>query len=321
MGLNPIWNKYPQIHSELEKVSEILIGCAKESPEGIRADLTQMLTNPGKMLRPAFTIIASSWGEKKDKIASVATAVEMLHIASLIHDDVLDHASKRRGAMTLHTSLGVKRAVLSGDYLLAKAMSLSVEEYNRDFLPTFLDGINRLCSSEIDQDFKSFNMNIEYDHYLKRIRGKTAELFGIACMAGAVSSGAPEDICNKLYSFGINFGLAFQIEDDILDYIGSSDHTGKDAGKDLAAGIPTLPLIEALEAEDRAITSLCKPFIIRLMPGLLRKKIVSRGYTDKAREKANSFRNEALRLLDEIPETEGSSILRELFDVINKQKK
>ncbi len=320
MPLAPVWTHFPEMIPELEKVRSVIGRCIKNSPGGVRDELGRMLSKPGKMLRPAFTILASSWGSKQDNVTEVAAAVELLHAASLIHDDVLDKAEKRRGIKTIHRSLGVKKAILAGDYLLAQAMSLAASEFNQDFLPLFLNSINQLCCSEIDQDFNCFNMNIDAKVYLERIRGKTAELFGVACLAGGVSGRAPKAVCENFYRLGIAFGTAFQIEDDILDYTGKSGDMGKALGKDIRAGIPTLPLIEALKAEDPAISRLCSPLGLRLFPGSLRRQVVRKGYAEKAEQSAGLYRQEAMELLEALPPGNRKDLFRKIMESTKARK-
>lgn len=320
MNLHPLWRNHPSLIPALEEVAAHLKACADESPAGIRRDLSRILLNPGKMLRPAFVLLASSWGPKKEGVTEVAAALELLHIASLVHDDVLDGASRRRGMQTLHETIGNKKAVLTGDYLMARAMKLAAGEYKKESLPLILESLDRLCSSEIDQDFNIFKMDIDRARYLERIRGKTAELFGMACLTGAVTGGCDEVLSRRIYELGISFGMAFQIEDDILDYTGDSAALGKEAGRDLRAGIPTLPLIAALESGDPLISRLCRGPLVRLFPGAIRRRVVARGYIAQAEEAAEAHRQEALTILKRLPETEESLIFGKLIGQMRRRK-
>ncbi len=320
MNLHPLWQNHPTLIPALEEVGAHLKACADESPAGIREDLSRILLNPGKMLRPAFVLLAASWGRKKEGVTEVAAALELLHIASLVHDDVLDRASRRRGVLTLHETIGNKKAVLTGDYLMARAMKLAAGEYQKSSLSLILESLDRLCSSEIDQDFNIFKMDIHRDRYLQRIRGKTAELFGMACLTGAVTGGCDDDLSRRIYELGISFGMAFQIEDDILDYSGDSRRMGKKAGRDIRAGIPTLPLIAALEDGDPVVTQLCRGALIRLFPDMIRRRVVARGYVKQAEAAAEEFRNETLKRLDALPGSESSETLKELILNLKSRK-
>jgi heptaprenyl diphosphate synthase len=175
--------------------------------------------------------------------------VELLHGATLIHDDVIDRAPLRRGKPTIYASGGAKRAVLVGDYLLAQSLELASKANDNRLVQVMTKGVSRLCSSEIEQDFSQGKLFITREDYYGRIRGKTAELFALSCFAGALLSGADRAVCDDFYQAGLDFGMAFQIDDDVLDYRGKGSRMGKRTGEDLRAGIPTLPLILALEHE------------------------------------------------------------------------
>ncbi len=320
MSLHPLWNDFPALASPLENVEKHIRGIVDESPSGIRDDLARLLLSNGKMLRPAFVLLSAQWGTKENEnIASVAASVELLHIATLIHDDVIDKASTRRGVPTLHKTMGIKRAVLAGDYLMSVAMKMAAPECDTEMIPLFLDGISTICLGEIDQDFHGSQLNIGREAYLKRIKGKTAELFGLACMAGAQATGSEQDIREKLYQLGTLFGMAFQVEDDILDYIGKPGKLGKKTGKDLKEGIPTLPLILALEEKDPVVTFYdAHPFLRPFIPGV-RKRIVNRGYAASADDAAKDFKKQALELLDNLPESSSSDAFRTLFSMLESR--
>ena len=320
MNLHPLWRNHPTLIPALEEVAGHLKTCADESPAGIREDLSRLLLNPGKMLRPAFALLASSWGPNKEGTTSAAAALELLHMASLVHDDVLDRASHRRGMPTLHQTIGIKKAVLAGDYLMARSMKLAADSYDKNSLYSILESLDRLCSSEIDQDFNIFKMNIDRPRYLERIRGKTAELFGMACLTGAITGGCDEELRKNLYELGICFGMAFQIEDDMLDYSGNSGRMGKKVGRDLKAGIPTLPLIIALEEGDSLISHLCRGPFVRIFPQLIRRRVVSQGYVEQAGLIAEAYREEALRRLDTLPHSSGSPTFRKLIENLKSRK-
>ena len=320
MALHPLWNDFPALASPLDKVEKHIRGIVDESPSGIKNDLARLLLSNGKMLRPAFVLLSSQWGTRgSENIASVAASVELLHIATLIHDDVIDKASTRRGVPTIHKTLGIKKAVLAGDYLMSVAMKMAAPECETELIPIFLDGITTICLGEIDQDFHGSQLNIGREAYLKRIKGKTAELFGLACMVGAQATGAEKEIRDKLYKLGTLFGMAFQVEDDILDYIGKPGKLGKRTGKDLKEGIPTLPLIHALEEKDPIVSFYdAHPVLRPFIPGV-RKRIVNKGYAAKADETAKEFKQQALQLLDELPDIPSAKAFRGLFTLLESR--
>ncbi len=320
MSVHPLWNDFPAMIPPLEKVSEILRGIVEDSPEGIRDDLSGLVLSSGKMLRPAFTLLSAAWGTSdNDHLPAVAASIELLHLASLIHDDVIDKAVTRRGVPTLHTTMGVKKAVLTGDYLLSVAMELAAPEYNKELIPVFLKGVKTICLGEIDQDFPQGSMNIGREAYMKRIRGKTAELFGLACLAGAQASATDKSVRENLYDLGILFGMAFQVEDDILDYTGKKGTLGKHTGKDLKDGIPTLPLIEALEERDPLVDYYVKHPYLKVMVPSVKRRILKKEYTARADATARQFKHDALELLEKLPRTDSSEAFRKLFGLLESR--
>jgi heptaprenyl diphosphate synthase len=293
----------------------------EQSPASIRNDLGRLLLNRGKMLRPAFVLLSARWGKEGDNnVQALASALELLHTASLVHDDVLDNAIYRRGVFTLHKTLGIKKAVLIGDYLLGVSLKLAVQDYDKGVMPIFIDRLNRLLESEIEQDFPENYLNVSKERYLKKTRGKTAELFGLSCMAGAMVSGCEISLSEKLYELGILYGMAFQIDDDILDYTGAAGLLGKKTGQDLKAGILTLPFVEAvLDGDKKALAYIKSPFL-RLFPGRMQRAIVRNGYADKAATLSMEYKKKALELLQSLPECSSKSLFQEILQKLLTRK-
>lgn len=314
MSLHPIWKDFPSLHSDLNGVSKQIRSVVEQSPVSIRNDLGSLLLNRGKMLRPAFVLLSARWGEKgNNDILALASSLELLHTASLVHDDVLDNAIYRRGVFTLHKTLGIKKAVLIGDYLLGVSLKLAVQEYDRGVMPIFIDRLNRLLESEIEQDFPENYLNVSKEGYLKKTRGKTAELFGLSCMAGAMASGCDISLSEKLYELGILYGMAFQIDDDILDYNGAAGLLGKRTAQDLKAGILTLPFIEAVLDGDKKTLAYMKYPFLRLFPGSMQKEIVRNGYAEKAAILSMEYKKKALELLESLPECPSKALFQEIL--------
>lgn len=205
------------------------------------------------MIRPALVIIGSKLGktEREDEAIRLASVLEMIHIASLIHDDIIDGAKTRRGIPTLNSLWGSKQAVLAGDYLLAKAMTLVKGEAGDLKADAMTSAFIRLCECELIQDADVGNYLISSSTYIRRIGGKTASLFALSAYSGAAVTSAEKYQQYLLHRIGYCLGIAFQIKDDILDYTGNAAKLGKDIGQDVHMGIPTYPLIAALEIEKR----------------------------------------------------------------------
>jgi len=216
---------------------------------------------PGKRIRPALALLgaslahqaraskngSSSWARQA---IGLATAVEMFHTATLLHDDVIDGASLRRGLTTLNAKWGDTLSVLSGDYLYAKAFCLLSRLDNPTVLSLMSDTARTVCEGEVAQIQHQYDLTLTRSDYLKIIGWKTASLMGAAAEAGALLGGAPPRQAKRLGIFGSHFGLAFQILDDTQDLIGDEEVLGKSLGTDLALGQLTLPLLYLRDAAD-----------------------------------------------------------------------
>jgi heptaprenyl diphosphate synthase len=251
--MNEFWNDEKEIQAELELVHELIVSTVDKAHGFIRPVLLSHVKSQGKMLRPALVLITSKLSKETEKQEAihVASVLEFIHLASLIHDDILDSAQKRRGMPTVFAQVGAKQAVLAGDYLLACAMSLlNGKQSNMDH-GVVSNALVRLCESELNQDAGQGNYFIFEQEYFKRIAGKTASLFALSCYAGSSTAKMDRETKKRCHRIGYSLGMAFQIQDDILDYTGSETKLGKTTGNDLRCGIPTLPLILALKTEQK----------------------------------------------------------------------
>ena len=212
--------------------------------------INHVLSIPGKQLRPSMTIISSKiWNEDVDyKVIKMATAVELLHIATLVHDDTVDFADTRRGEKTASNIWGPHIAVLVGDFLFATSAEYVCDTESIRLIKQFASTISDLAKGELKEIENSNNVDSKVEDYLDIIFKKTGSLFATSSMSGALLGGAKEKDINTLYSFGKNLGLGFQIFDDILDFEGDENQLGKPVGNDLKNGIMTYP---SLLARDR----------------------------------------------------------------------
>jgi geranylgeranyl pyrophosphate synthase len=218
------------------------------------APAADTLAAGGKRVRPLLVFCSAPRAALEDegarnRLLSAAAAVELVHMATLVHDDLLDGATMRRGRPTVAEALGPERAVSTGDFLFARAFG----ELTRTGLPRAVQALAAaaldLSRGEMDQQRAAFDLDLSEDAYLSRCRHKTAALFSVACRLGALVGGAGPDAEERLAAFGENVGMAFQIFDDILDLAGAPAETGKRRGTDLCDGTVTLPVILALRLE------------------------------------------------------------------------
>ncbi len=198
----------------------------------------------GKGIRPTLALLAGgACGKITDKHLLLGVAVELVHLASLIHDDIMDRAETRRGMPTVHTKWGPEVAVLLGDCLFAHALMLCSNLDSADMAKKIAGAANEVCQGEILQTRQQFDLNLSMDDYFKVIRMKTASLFSVATELGARLSDSTDDTVNKMRIFGEHLGVAYQVYDDCLDLAGSENDTGKTLGTDLMKGKWTLPVL------------------------------------------------------------------------------
>jgi octaprenyl-diphosphate synthase len=219
-----------------------------QSPVSIIPALAEHLIDAGgKRLRPLLTVVAARLaGARDDAGLKLAAAVEFIHTATLLHDDVVDGSGLRRGKVAAHLIWGSPSSVLVGDFLFARAFELMVETGSMRAMDILARAARVIAEGEVLQLSRTRDVNLSQGTYLEIISAKTAELFAAAAEAGAVAAGAPPAQAAALRSYGLNLGLAFQLSDDVLDYGGTTETLGKNAGDDFREGKATLPLLLAI---------------------------------------------------------------------------
>ncbi|PYI54922.1 polyprenyl synthetase family protein [Paenibacillus flagellatus] len=206
-----------------------------------------LLKAGGKRIRPVFVLLAAQFGRYDlQRIKHIAVPLELIHMASLVHDDVIDDADMRRGQLTVKSKWDNRIAMYTGDYIFAKALMVATQLSDPRIHQILSNALVELSIGEMEQVRFFFRTDQTLRHYLLRIKRKTALLIAISCQLGAVAAEAPEDICDRLYAFGYNAGMAFQIRDDILDLTGTEKELGKPPGSDIRQGNLTLPVLYAL---------------------------------------------------------------------------
>jgi heptaprenyl diphosphate synthase len=253
--MSTFWNDYPEIKEKLIYVKNNMLEKSKSSEKYLDRSFEYLYSTGGKMLRPAFLIIGSLFikeklDEKKEKlIKDLASAIEMLHNATLVHDDIIDDSFLRRGKEAIHSKYSKEYAVYMGDYLFSESfLMLSNYDIPRDIIKHLAQGISTVCKAEMLQNHYRYDSKVSVEDYLKVISGKTAALFGISLSVGANQAGIDEDKTNKLYEIGNNIGIAFQITDDILDFTSNEQTLGKEVKSDIIKGYYTLPLLLAFQS-------------------------------------------------------------------------
>lgn len=261
----PTLHLFAAVEGDLPKV-EAAIEAAVETREGFVAEVsTHLLRGGGKRIRPALVLLCAKAGEYRlSRLIPVAAAVELIHMATLVHDDVVDAASTRRGVPTVNAKWNNGVSVLAGDYLFAKAFSLLAGVGDPRVVEIMADVVFAMSQGELQQMATAGDPDQTVDDYFDRIRKKTGYFIAESCRVGAVVARLPEETVQALYRFGLGIGTGFQIIDDVLDFTASAWELGKPAAADLRSGLITLPVIHALAA--------CSPSERERLGGLLRQR-------------------------------------------------
>jgi len=283
-----------------------------------------IIKRKGKQLRPMFVFLSAKLhGEINESTYRAAALVELLHTATLVHDDVVDESLERRNFFSVNALWKNKIAVLVGDYLLSKGLLLSTEAGDFKHLHILSDAVKQMSEGELLQIEKARKLNLKEDIYFEIIRSKTASLLSSACCVGAWSTSKDEIIADKMKLFGEKVGIAFQIKDDLFDY--GREDIGKPTGNDLKEKKLTLPLIYALNNIDKSK----RREVIYIIKNQNKNKnkinyvldiVISVGGIKYAYQKMNEYRDEALAILYEFPESESRKGLEELVRYTTDRK-
>jgi octaprenyl-diphosphate synthase len=283
-----------------------------------------LVNRKGKQLRPKFVLLSAKLGGPiTNATLRAASLVELLHTATLVHDDVVDDADERRGFFSVNALWKNKVAVLVGDYLLSKGLLLSLENDDFEVLKILSEAVKMMSEGELLQMEKSRKLNISEDIYYEIIKGKTASLLSSACGAGACTTFSDPELIKRMKLFGEKTGMAFQIKDDLFDY--GNENVGKPTGNDIKEKKLTLPLIYTLNNCD---VDLKKKIISIIKNDSTNKKKVSfvieavhrSGGIKYAYDKMFAFRDEALSILYEFPESEVRDALEQLVRYTTDRK-
>lgn len=312
------------IATELQTFEQKFAQSVKSQAPLLDRIMKYIIKRKGKQLRPMFVFLSAKLhGTVNESTYRAAALVELLHTATLVHDDVVDESLERRGFLSINALWKNKIAVLVGDYLLSKGLLLSTDAGDFKHLHILSEAVKQMSEGELLQIEKARKLNLKEDIYFEIIRSKTASLLSSACAVGAWSTSQDEDITHKMKLFGEKTGIAFQIKDDLFDY--GNDDIGKPTGNDLKEKKLTLPLIYTLNninaAEKRKIVYIIKnenknPEKIKYVL----KKVTESGGIEYAAKKMMEYRDEALGILFEFPESDVRKGLEELVRYTTDRK-
>jgi octaprenyl-diphosphate synthase len=305
---------YPELAGLLERTETAISQVSAEGDGFLGAAVQRALLGRGKRLRPSILLLSAECaGGATDTTVSLAAVIELVHAASLVHDDVVDEAARRRGRRSANALWGNKVSVLLGDYLIARALELLPGGARERFVPALARIAARMCSGQI-AELQSAGRPLAEREYAEIARSKTGCLFGFCGQAGVQTAAGDPSLAAALSEFGERFGIAFQFADDILDLVGTDGQSGKPEGRDLAEGKFTLPLILAVEAGRTDVSERLQTIVSKRPRSeadilLVRELAESVGAIDAAWDRARAWLDSAREPLACIPDSPARSAL------------
>lgn len=307
MKLHPMWQEYPDLAKQLTTTLELMESVVKLKNKKVEAAVLDMIQAGGKLLRPAYQLLFSQFGPDQDekKATSLAASIEMLHTATLIHDDIVDESALRRGLPTIRSAFGNDTAVYAGDYLFICCFKL-LSDYSTSLRSLQLNSrsMEKILDGELGQMDDRYKLDQTVAEYVENISGKTAELFALSCSVGAFESGNSERFAKKAGTIGLNIGIAFQIMDDLLDYQADAATLGKPVLEDVRQGVYSLPLIYALNQEKEQL----RPYLEKKKQMTeedtlqVQKLVQQLGGVAYAQQLAADYTEEALKDIRKLPD-------------------
>lgn len=318
-------NIYGFLRKDLNQIEQSINEIIQAEHPVLREASTQLLQAGGKRIRPVFVLLSARFGDYKNKdIETVAVALELIHMATLVHDDVVDNSELRRGKPTVKHIYGDRVAMYTGDYILARALETITEIDNPEIHKTLSKTLIEVVEGEIAQIKDRYVLDQEIWNYLRRIKRKTALLIATSCKLGAISAGLNKYEVNKLYEYGYYIGMSFQIIDDILDFTATEKELGKPTGSDLEQGHITLPVFYAMQDPvfktkvERLFESkdnINQAELTEVIDYLKQTDAIEKSY-----DLSNRYLNKAMNALNRLPENKVKRTLEVIAQVIGKRK-
>lgn len=317
MNIHKIWQYYPSIAEELTKVQQVIFQNTKIRNKKIEKSLELFFHDGGKLLRPAFFLYFTHFGEetKGEKKYNLGASLEILHAATLIHDDIIDDSPLRRNLPSIQAVYGKNVAVYTGDFLFTVYFQLLAGSVNSlSALEKYAAAMKKILIGELDQMTLQYNIDVTMKEYLRYLKGKTAQLFQLSCFMGANFSKASLRTQILSQRIGHQVGMAFQIQDDILDYAGTEKELQKPVLEDVKNGIYTLPLIFALQKHREKLVPLLekKQHLSEADMKRISDIIMSDGCLDESKKVAKNYTQKALTNISKLPDI---PIRKELYQL------
>lgn len=325
MLIHPMWADYPEVASELTATLQLIQTEIKPQNTKVADALVDMINAGGKLLRPAYCLLFSQFSPKRDaeKMIALAAAVEALHNATLVHDDIIDKSSVRRGLPTISAQFGEDVAVYAGDYLFVVCFKL-ISKYASDLRSVQQDAgsMERLLNGELEQMATRYNYDMDIKHYLNQVSGKTGQLFALSSFIGAYESGQSLRFAKKVEKIGLNIGIAFQLLDDILDYTADADTLGKPVHEDMKQGVYSAPLILAMSQNRAAFLPYLQKQTAMTADDLqaVMQLVTQYQGVERARNMAADYTEQALKGLNTLPEASAKHTLMRLTQQLLRRR-
>ena len=316
---------YGYLKNDLNIIEDALKQIIQAEHPVLREASTELLQAGGKRIRPIFVLLSGQMGNfDLEKIKTVAVSLELIHMATLVHDDVIDDAAIRRGKPTIKQLYGNRVAMYTGDYILARALEEITTLKDAKVHHLLSKTIVEVCIGEIEQIKDKFKWDQQLRNYLRRIKRKTALLIATSCKLGAIVTGLDEIEANKLYRYGYYIGMSYQIIDDILDFTSSAKQLGKPAGNDLLQGNITLPVLYAMEDQsfnERLKKTFADPEDVdgenmeKLLDALQKTNAIEQSY-----QLSNLYLKKSLQVLNDLPNSKAKHTLQDIATFIGKRR-
>lgn len=307
------------IQDDLGKVKDNLTSLTRVDFDWLSEQLGYVVKSDGKGIRPALTLLAGKFYRYNlGYMLAMATAVELMHTATLVHDDAIDKSDIRRGKATIYKIWGEETAILLGDYLFAKAGEAVSDTQSPRVIKLFSQTLATISSGEINQLLGAFKTDQTREDYFQRISGKTASLFSLSTESGAILSEAPETSVDLLKEYGFNLGIAFQVVDDILDFVSTEQTLGKPVGSDLAQGTLTLPAMLLVEhyPQDNPIKKVFQNIDREQNIARAIDMVRNSSIADECYKIASDYCHKARQTLSQLPENSSRPVMEALADFI-----
>ena len=314
-----LWTEYTELNKEMKLVEEFIRKSVSSRNKLLSTIVNELIAAGGKRLRPAFVLMSAKFGKTDSKkIIRAAGALEILHTATLVHDDIIDRSEFRRGKITVSEKYGNEMAIYVGDFLFTKAVLMLSNGIPTEKLEIVARTIKVICEGEVDQYQDKFNVNTTSFSYLKRVSRKTAVLFGATCGLGASLAKCQVQIGKDLARFGLYYGMAFQIKDDLHDFLSDAGSVGKPVENDLVKGVVTLPVIYAKRKSVELAKLLSKALNKKdgLSPSDFKNVytlVAENGGIEKTEIMLQRYIDRGLKILERLPENEYRDLFRKLI--------